>query len=337
MECNTDIINTLTTNEQEITNTRTTNSVIIKEDNCLNGCLDTNEECDPSATPTSATTKGCTPDPNYTTCSNTCTIERTIDDTSDDTDDNYENSDNTTSSTDDDSSDNKGTTASTTLSIETTMPACIATTASNNQSTILITIKNTGLANAEILQITDKLPQGTTYSSNTLRINGTLTSEDVITVTNSGVSQQVEIKPEQAFTITPNSTLTIQFSIETSGNTAVGQKTNEVIVTTSTVIANSSVLNSSTNTTIASSCTSPQTGIFDNMVYKVGIGIVLIVLGFVYFYADTAKNISDTVLFSNAYINGKLFYLRITKPRQYFEKKIVFKSAKKEERKSNKS
>ena len=283
-----------------------------KSNTCLNGCLDAGEECDPTATTQSASIKNCTADPNYDKCSVSCTLTQE------------------TTSTQKKQNE-KGNVQTTTYSISQEIPACMSNKPGYSVKEFQIKITNSGENTGGINKVTDKLPQGLTYVTNSLKINGNPAENNILTLTSVGTSAQMDIEPTTTWTLQPQQSLIITFSVGVTGNALNGEKTNEVTITPTNMPNNTNSLQSIKSITIKDKCTAisskygaPKTGVWDDMIIKAFMGLLLIMVGFLYYNSSSPKTFAYVYTSSSVPTLLNLFYLRITEPFKYFEKKVLY-------------
>ena len=305
---------------------------------CLNGCFDSGEECDPTATTQSASIKNCKADPNYDKCSVTCTLTKTKQSSSTD-------SNKSPSTTPQPKQNEKGSSQTTTYTIAQDIPACMANKPGYSVKEFQIKITNTGQNPGGINKVTDKLPQGLTYVTNSLKINGNHTNDDILTLTSVGTSAQMDIEPTSTWTLQPQQSLIITFSIGVTGNAQNGEKTNEVIITPTNISNNTSSLQSIKSMSIKDSCTTtpvrrheaPKTGLFNGMLIKIVAGMLLIILGFLYYNSSSSKTVAYFYATSPIPTFLNLLYLRVTEPFKYFEKKVLYDLEKRKSKSTKRS
>ncbi len=209
---------------------------------------------------------------------------------------------------------------------------CVERTTPNNLVIFTILVRElTGTETGTIESITNKLPLGFTYQTNSTTLDGVATNDTgLVTVTNVGSSQEV-VWAKDAWTIggTGNETIEIRFSARASSTALTGSNLNEVVIELPDQVSNLATLRSSASLTVAQSCTAPETALFDSTLSKVILSIIIIGVGLILYYSETGSRLSMNMINSPLYRHINLVYLKLSKNREYFENKVIEKARKK--------
>lgn len=161
-------------------------------DQCLNGCLDAGEACDPSAD--DETDENCY-DPNHAICADDCTLP--------DVD----------------------------FSAEKTGPVCVETVAPNNRARFRIDIGNTTNNPIKITSISDSLPRGFTYVEDSTTIDGVSFSDANFSQTQVGNSWLLEwTNGSTGWTLAAGGSMILRFTARAGSNAIIGDNVNRAIV-----------------------------------------------------------------------------------------------------------
>ena len=177
----------------------------------------------------------------------------------------------------------------------------------------------------------DKLPLGFDYVSGSasISINGTNLGTIDPDVTQVGSTDHLVWRPETGdWSIEGGSRLTITFSARATGDALTGVALNEVVITPANDPTDDSV-RTQYSFEVAQRCTSPETGIFDSVASRIVIGLVVILLGIIFYYSVSDRSVLK-ILSSNKIgtaildISSELDYIqsKYTSPKEYFEEKI---------------
>jgi len=248
------------------------------------------------------------------------------DDTDDDDSDTDEDDDTETSDTDE-----TGETSNFTVTKEASLQ-CVEREDGSNSLDYTITIKNEDTTYEDITSIKDKLPLGFTYTEESTTINSeAVTDSEYVTVTDVGNSQEIVWQAEDGWSVNSDDTLEIKFSAVVTENALTGDNLNEVIVTPLNTPADDETLRTEVSVEVSQNCneseTVPDTAIFDNTVAKLVLGISVLILGGLFYYTNSGNSITEKLMYSGpavkVYRTFRLFGLKPTDPRKYFEEKTV--------------
>ena len=202
------------------------------------------------------------------------------------------------------------------------------------QYTIVVTNKST--TSQKITNVTDKLPLGFTYTTSSTKINSvTVTDSGYLTTSNVGSTQQIVFAKTDGWTLSSNQSLTIVFGAAAGTDALSGANTNEVVVTPEQIPADPSTLRTSKSVTVAQDCDNiteeeetPSTGIFDNTIAKVLIGLIVVLTGWFIYNKPQGRVLVEKFVDSDLYKNTELNTWRIFKPKRYFEETVVRRTQK---------
>ena len=217
---------------------------------------------------------------------------------------------------------------------------CVERVSPSNTVQYSINVTNKSTTSQKITSITDKLPLGFAYATGTTKLNGVLvTDSGYVTPTDVGDSQQLVIAKTGGWTLSANQSLTIVFQAQAGADALTGTNKNEVVVTPEEVPTDPTTLRASVNTTVAQDCENPDattdetpsTGIFDSVIFKVIIGITVIVTGWYIYSRPKGRLFVERFVDSELYKTTELGTWKLFKPKKYFEETVVRKSQRKRE------
>ncbi len=213
---------------------------------------------------------------------------------------------------------------------------CVERTEGNNLATYTITVTNNRDTQDEITSIKDKLPLGFIYTPNSSVLNGaTVSDSGLVTVTSVGDTQEIVWEPTTPWSVVSGGTLSIVFQA-TAGTTALtGQNLNEIIVNPVEIPLDPASLRSQVNIVVADDCSNapkvepvaPKTGIFDNFFVRIGLGIFILIIGWLIYVRPEGATLTESLLKSKIYDNFEFRKYKITNPKKYFEEKILRKKS----------
>jgi uncharacterized repeat protein (TIGR01451 family) len=210
-----------------------------------------------------------------------------------------------------------------------TSQSCVERVSPNNSTTFTITVKNNSETSDTIESIKDKLPLGFTYVPSSSTLNGDAISDSVfVTTTEVGDSQEIVWEPQDSWSISSNSTLTITFDATAGSQALSGDNLNEVIVTPSEIPEDPSTLRTSVNLTVAQDCedidtSTPQTGLFDTTLGRIAFGIGIILIGIIIHNTSQGNRLAHMIINSGPYRDAEMTSYRFFNPKKYFEEKIL--------------
>lgn len=212
---------------------------------------------------------------------------------------------------------------------------CLERQAPNNSIEYTVRVENTDDVSQNIVSIKDKLPLGFTYTAGSTEINGQAVADTgVVTVTTVGSTQEIVWQKTGGWDVAAGNTMTITFNATANSAALSGTNLNEVIVTPLNTPSDSTKLRSQSSVTVAQSCTAPETALFDSTVAKGILGLMIIVLAVAFYRSNVSDRYSKQLLTSNSYNGIKLFLLKITEPKRYFEEKSLYTIEKKNKKKN---
>lgn len=242
----------------------------------------------------------------------------------------------------DEDPDNSGTpvVASSFTVANTSNLTCVERVAPSNTVQYTINVTNKSTTSQKITSIVDKLPLGFTYATGTTKINGVLvTDSGYVTAATVGSSQQITISKTGGWTLSANQSLTVLFQAQAGASALTGTNKNEVVVTPEEVPTDPSQLRSSVDITVSQNCedpnaveetpNTPSTGIFDSVISKVMLGIIVITIGWFIYSRPKGRILVEKFVESEAYKSTELSTWKLFKPKKYFEESIIRKSEKK--------
>jgi len=205
-------------------------------------------------------------------------------------------------------------------------PSCIERTDGNNLATFTITISNGLEISDDIVSILDKLPLGFVYVENSSEINNqSIADSDYVTITTIGNSQEITWEAENGWSIPATDSMTIVFEALAGENTITGENQNEVVVTPVNTPEDPTALRAEAVIQVAQDCTSPDTGILDISIVKILIGVMIISTGYFISSSSTGVQWAEAVTKTSSYKTARRTGIRIFRPREFFETKIIEK------------
>ncbi len=214
---------------------------------------------------------------------------------------------------------------------------CVERVSPSNAIQYTIVVTNKSTTSQKITNITDKLPLGFAYTANSTKINSvTITDSGYVATANVGDTQQIVFAKTDGWTLSANQSLTIVFGATAGSETLSGANNNEVVVTPEQVPADPSTLRTSKNVTVAQDCDNvteeeeetPSTGMFDSIVAKVLIGLIIVLAGWFVYNKPQGKILVEKFVDSDLYKDTELNTWKIFKPKKYFEEIVVRKTQK---------
>lgn len=218
-------------------------------------------------------------------------------------------------------------------------PSCVERVDGSDLAVFTITINNEQIISDDITSVLDKLPLGFTYVEDSTSINGqTASDDDYVNVATVGNSQEITWEAENGWSIPAESSMTVIFEALAGANTITGDNQNEVIVTPVTIPDDPSALRAEAVIQVAQDCTAtdtttPDTGILDISVVKVLIGFIIISTGYFIYNSNQGIVLAEAVTKTSSYKTVRRAGIRIFRPREFFETKIIEKIEKRKKKK----
>jgi uncharacterized repeat protein (TIGR01451 family) len=233
---------------------------------------------------------------------------------------------------------------------------CVERVSPDNVVQFTLTTANQGSTSQEILSVKDKLPLGFKYVPGSSKINGAAAGDaQYVTVTNVGDTQEIVWEKEEGWAVNAGDSLTIVFMSEAGESALTGENQNEVVITPAEIPADPATLRAELIIEVAQNCgtpaeeeeeeeetpevvdpetpTTPETGIFDSVLSRILLGILVVVTGWYIYSKPMGQAIVEKFVDSGAYKEAEILSWRVFKPKKYFETKIVRKLNKKREAK----
>ncbi len=213
---------------------------------------------------------------------------------------------------------------------------CIERAEGTNLATYSINIRNANEVEDEVASIKDKLPLGFIYVPDSSVVNGvSVTDPELVTLSTIGDTQEIVWESSTPWVINSGSTLSIIFQARAGSAAINGQNLNEVIVNPVEIPVDPSSLRSEVNIVVAEDCSNapapapvPKTGIFDNFYTRIGLGLFILILGWIIYTRPEGTLLSEKILQSKLYDDYEFRKYKITNPKKYFEEKILRKKSK---------
>ncbi len=220
---------------------------------------------------------------------------------------------------------------------KTVAQSCLERVEGTDTATYTITVSNNKTTPDSLTLIKDKLPLGFVYVVNSSILNGTATPDSgLVTVNQIGDSQEIIWQPATPWSIASGGSMTIVFQAKATATAITGQNLNEVILNPVEIPLDPSTLRTQVYVVVAQDCENPteeeteipQTGIFDNFITRILLGVFLLVIGWIVYTRPAGNILSENILKSKMYDEYELTKYKITNPKKYFEEKILRKKSK---------
>lgn len=255
---------------------------------CQNGCLETGEACDPTASPATASTNKCTADPNYTKCNQSCELSETSN-----------------------------------FTVKLDGAACLAKTGNNTSVPYKITIYNKDKAYEDIEEIKGKLPIGFEYIANSTKINGDVVADkDFVTVANVGNAQEITWSTPDGWSVNTMDSLIVDYMVKVTSKAVDGKNQNEVVIKPVNTPVDANALRTEVVTELADKCTNkpttPNTGLWDSSITKLVAGLIVVISGFI-IYQGRIRFVNTVLVSTSESAPVK----KIFSPKEYFEDKVL--------------
>lgn len=216
---------------------------------------------------------------------------------------------------------------------------CIDRVEPNNSVLFTITIKNNATTSQKILSVKNKLPLGFAYLNGSSKINEVeIIDTDYMQINQIGDTEVLSWQIEEGWDIKSTEQIVIVFKAIAGENALTGENTNEVVIEPEQVPVSPDTLRASSTINVVQSCVpteeggapaTPETGIFDNIIVQVTLGVLIVFFGWYIYTKPFGQVIIKKLVDSEAYKGAEMGIWRIFKPRKYFEEIIVKKSNKK--------
>ena len=130
--------------------------------------------------------------------------------------------------------------------------------------------------------------------------------------------------------------MTLLFEAKATPTAITGQNLNEVILNPVEIPLDPSTLRTQVYVVVAQDCENPteeeteipQTGIFDNFITRILLGVFLLGIGWIVYTRPAGNILSENILKSKIYDEYELTKYKIINPKKYFEEKILRKKSK---------
>lgn len=236
--------------------------------------------------------------------------------------------------------------ATSNFTVSKTGPRCVERVAPNNSGTFTITITNAATSSQPLRSFKDKLPMGFTYVPNSTTINGAVVPDSGLVTTNPvGNSQEIIWTKTGNWAMTNGEVMVVTFRAVANTNAITGQNQNEVVLDPLNLPVTATSIRTEYVFSVASNCSTPSTGIFDETEGKIGIGLIVLIIGLVFYYTSFGTQVSANLATNPIAINAgklgtkvrdttknvkvsvadkaKMTWLKIAYPTKYFEEKTM--------------
>lgn len=217
---------------------------------------------------------------------------------------------------------------------KTVAPQCVERVEGSNVATFTIAVRNSAQQEEGITYIKDKLPLGFVYVTGSSVINGTSVQDsEMVNITTVGSTQEIVWQRETAWDIAPEGQLIVVFQATAGTEALTGENMNEVIVNPVKIPSDPATLRAEAVIQVEQDCdnpseqpttpTTPSTGIFDNVIVRIIVGIVLFATAWFVYTRPEGSKLSEMILNSGIYKDAQLTKYKLTNPKKYFEEKII--------------
>lgn len=218
----------------------------------------------------------------------------------------------------------------------TTNLTCVERVTPNNLVIFTVNITNNAATAQTLLSIKDKLPLGLIYVNGSSKVNNVAVSDNTYLKTNQiGETTELTWSTTRGWSVGAGQSLTLVFQATAGANALTGDNQNEVVIEPAQVPTDPSVLRAASVIKVEQSCnpitqpdTIPQTGIFDNVIIQVVMGIILFLLGWYIYTKPFGQVMVKKLIDSGAYKGVEMASWKVFNPKKYFEE-ITIKKMKK--------
>jgi uncharacterized repeat protein (TIGR01451 family) len=233
--------------------------------------------------------------------------------------------------------------------------SCVERVTPDNVAEFTLKTVNDSTTAQIIYSVKDKLPLGFTYVADSTKVNGVKVDDaEFVTTTDVGETQEVVWEKTGGWSVNSGQTLTIVFMSEAGEDALTGENQNEVVITPAEIPSDPETLRAELVLNVAQSCTgeetptddetpvveepdsetTPETGIFDSVIGRILLGILVVLVGWYIYSRPMGQAMMEKLINSGAYKEAEVFSWRIFNPKKYFETKLVRKVSKSKKRKS---
>jgi uncharacterized repeat protein (TIGR01451 family) len=233
--------------------------------------------------------------------------------------------------------------------------SCLERVTPDNVAEFTLKTVNDSTTAQIIYSVKDKLPLGFTYVADSTKVNGVKVDDaEFVTTTDVGETQEVVWEKTGGWSVNSGQTLTIVFMSEAGEDALTGENQNEVVITPAEIPSDPETLRAELVLNVAQSCTgeetptddetpvveepdsetTPETGIFDSVIGRILLGILVVLVGWYIYSRPMGQAMMEKLINSGAYKEAEVFSWRIFNPKKYFETKLVRKVSKSKKRKS---
>ena len=208
---------------------------------------------------------------------------------------------------------------------------CLERVEPNNSIIFTVNIKNNSTSSQSVLKVKNKLPLGFTYVPSSTKINNVSVSDN-----NYLQSKQVGETTELSWTIasgwniSANQSLVVVFQAIAGPNALTGENLNEVVIEPAQVPTDPATLRASIPVSVSQNCNptetpveTPDTGLFDEVLVQVGIGLLVLLLGWLIYSKPFGHVIVNKLVNSGLYKEAEMTSWKLFKPKKFFEEKTI--------------
>jgi hypothetical protein len=220
----------------------------------------------------------------------------------------------------------------------TTNIECVERVTPNNSVIFTANITNNATNSQKILSIKNKLPLGFTYTTASSKINSvSVTDNNYLKTNNIGETTELVWSIPNGWSIGAGESLVLVFQATAGDNALTGSNQNEIVIEPAQVPTSPAKLRAQSVVEVKQSCspvadtgTTPETGIFDNIVVQITTGIMILMIGWYIYNKPFGHILIEKLVKSGIYKEAELASWRIFKPKKYFEETTIKKIKRKD-------
>jgi len=172
---------------------------------------------------------------------------------------------------------------------------------------------------------------------------------EFVTVTDIGDTQEIIWEKTGGWSVNSGQSLTIVFMSEAGEEALTGDNQNEVVITPAEIPVDPETLRAEFVLNVAQSCaqpseetppveepdseTTPETGIFDSVIGRILLGILVVLVGWYIYSRPMGQAMMEKLINSGIYKEAEVFSWRIFKPKKYVETKLIRRVSKNKKKK----
>ncbi len=221
------------------------------------------------------------------------------------------------------------------FAVTTTVQAeCVDRVEPNNSAIFSITVKNNSTVSQKLLSVKNKLPLGFVYLTGSTTINEVaVTDSNYLQVNTVGQTQELSFTTRGGWSVKASEQIVLTFKALAGESALTGENMNEVVIEPAQVPTSPDTLRASATLNVVQTCIPttddgsstqiPETGIFDNVIVQIVLGILVLLFGWYIYTKPFGQVVIKKFVDSNTYKGAEMGIWRIFKPKKYFEEAIV--------------